>query len=319
MKILFVARHAGGPTSQFAAGADNDDEGAVSWALEQFGHEVIRVQENPRRRTGVDLADINAQLCLFFKWPTAADELPRLRMPAVGWYFDMARSVEGDPTLAPRDAVRVQWLRSVVPLCLAFFMSDGDYVMRDTSGKLVHLMQGSDERVIGPGVAPVPDTRPPLLFAGMVNHGRRRASHIAELKARYGNRLEVLGDGGPARRKHGRELADTMAGRIVIAPDGPQTDAYMSNRLVQACGFGAFVVHPYCAVAAAMYGPGEGVVYYGDRAECDALIDQYLGPLADRREAIARAGYKRTLRDNLYRHRAAELIAEVGRRLSCRT
>ena len=67
-----------------------------------------------------------------------------------------------------------------------------------------------------------------------------------------------------------------------------------------------------------MYGHGEGVVYYGDRAECDTLIDQYLGPLADRREAIARAGYRRTLRDNLYVHRAADLMAEVERRLSCR-
>jgi hypothetical protein len=315
VKILFVARH---------APQDNCDENALTYALEQLGHTVHCVEE----RSALDWlrshsGSMPADLILFLKWAGA----PLVRtlpgpyrdLPLVGWFFDLVRSTEGDPTLAARDAHRVAWLRATLPHCLLMALTDGDEVARDRTGKLLHMMQGADERVIGPGVAPVPDTRPPLLFAGMVNHGQRRASHIALLKARYGEKLEILGDGGPARRKHGRELADTMAGRIVLAPDGPQTDAYCSNRLVQACGFGAFVVHPYCAVAAAMYGHGEGVVYYGDRAECNTLIDQYLGPLADRREAIARAGYKRTLWDGLYRHRVAELMAEVERRLSCRT
>jgi hypothetical protein len=311
MRLIFVANH---------LPHDNQDELAVAHALRQLGHIVYEVPDRGAAewfRTN----KVDAEFILFFKgWPMLARPGYE-HIPLVFYYFDMVRSVVDDPTLRARAAHRLAWMRDVVPRCLVGALTDGDYVahvnagheLPSMTGKLVHLMQGADERVMGPGERSTIG-RPPLLFMGMIRHGMKRASHIAELKARYGERLEILGDGGPLRRLHGRALANYMAGRIVIAPDGPSTDLYFSNRLYLTLGFGGFLLHPYSAMAAVHYADRKEVVFYRDRQECNDLIDYYLERPAER-AAIAAAGYKRTKREHLYRHRCAELIRIVEERL----
>jgi len=198
------------------------------------------------------------------------------------------------------------------------FHTDGDWVAQDKTGKLRWLMQGADERVTGPGKSDG-YFRPPLLFMGMINHGQKRASHIAELKARYGVLLEILGDGGPMRRIHGRALADYLTGRIVIAPDGPDTDRYWSNRIYQVLGFGGYLLHPYHPFLLEHYRNNE-LVYYRSREECNQLIDYYSNPQKfiweESRNPTAKRGYERTIEEHLYRHRCEELVSIVQERLS---
>lgn len=307
MRILFLARHDSG---------DNDDEGAIAHALRELGHEVVCVHENIRHRRGPALGTIDADLCLFLKHPTVSEIIETAeRMPCAFWFFDMVEPIDGDTSLAGRSEHRRWWFDDVLPHCVAGFCTDGDWVAKDTSGKLVHLTQGFDERKATCQGEPIL-TMPPIVFCGMVNHGRRRASHVARLKQRWGKSFGVYGDvGGSRLRLHGQQLADLFAStRIVIAPDGPGTDRYQSNRVYLTLGLGGFLLHPYSQVIAAQYEPARELVFYRDRDGCDELIAHYLKHPEERRR-LQQAGREATLARNLYRHRVAELLEIVEGRL----
>lgn len=322
MKVLFVAKHGSG---------DNQDEDAVAYALRELGHEVRCVHELRRYRGGIDVVR-EAKLggydfCLGFKWETVSEiaEVAR-HVPYVFWYFDLI-SNDDDPTLARRMDQRRRWFADVIPHCLTAFCTDGDWVAswnetgkgiaRDGGENVlpdIHwLTQGMDERVAGFGT-PISESGdrpwPEIVFTGMINHGRRRAEHVASLKERYGNRFYVLGDSGPRRRLHGRALADYFASvKVVVAPDGPSTDRYWSNRVYNTLGLGGFLLHPYCKGLLTHYSPAE-LTYYSDRGHLGELIDACLDK-PDHRRDMARKGYEATLERNLYRHRAEELVRVV--------
>lgn len=300
MRILFVAKHGSG---------DNDDEGAVAHALRVLGHEVICVHE----MEGIKFNDLCGDLCLFFKWENYEwiEKIGKL-MPTVLWYFDLVSS--NDPTLAGRMAFRRGWFEKVLPHCLLGFCTDGDFVAQDKTGKLRWLMQGMDERVAGPG-QPIPNERwPPLLFTGMIRHGQKRVEFINHMHDNYGDKFFVLGDGGPLRRKHGRELANIFAStKIVIAPDGPSTDRYWSNRIYNTLGLGGFLLHPHCQGLAEDFSEDD-LVMYKDRQDLCDLIDSFMC-LPDRREKLAMAGYEQVMAHHTYRHRCGRLLEEVQRAL----
>lgn len=300
MKILFIARHNSG---------DNDDEGAIAHALTVLGHQVLCIDEVRRKRpVGTKLSALQADCCLFLKWPTISElaEVAK-NMPCYYWHFDMIRSVVGDPTLEARSQTRIKWCQDVLPYIKLGFHTDGDWVAEDKSGKLRWLTQGMDERVAGRGTK-LADEHPLILFTGMVNHGQDRASHVAQLKEYYGVMFGVLGDGGPKYRKHGRDLADIFAStRIVIAPDGPQTQRYWSNRVYLTLGLGGFLLHPYCDRLGYHYDLGEELITYQNREELIMLIDHYLIKKSER-EVMIEKGLKATLERNLYRHRCEDLI-----------
>lgn len=316
MRILFVAKHDSG---------DNDDEGAVAHALTALGHDVVKVHELRKHRKPGDEDLLRARdydFCLFFKWGTVS-EIQQVAVPRAFWFFDMVRPVDGDPTLSARSAHRVQWMNDVMEYCTTGFCTDGDWVdhwnndpRSRRQGKLYHLMQGADERYIGFGT-PIPGyDGPEILFTGMINHGQKRAAHVAHLKDRYGSRFGVLGDGGPRHRKHGRALADLFASvKIVVAPDGPNTDLYWSNRVYLTTGLGGFLLHPYCAGLEQQYSPND-LRYYHSPDDLDHLIDFFLqedGP--DGRLAWAKKGYEATISKSLYRHRCEVLIDVMKERL----
>lgn len=310
MRILFVAKHDSG---------DNDDEGAVAHALRVLGHEVTCLQEQRRKRDR-ELASCEADFCLFFKWPTVSEIVETSkRMPCAFWFFDMVRSIDNDPTLHARSLARIQWMADVIPYVIAGFCTDGDWVKHIDvvlPGRLVHLMQGADERTAC--VPPHNFQGPPILFTGMVNHGQKRAEHISELHARYGDRFEVLGNRGPRGRIHGRALAERFAqARVVVAPDGPSTDLYWSNRVYLTTGLGGYLIHPFCAGLADQYRCGviSTLPMYVDRAECVELIEDSLR-ISDRLwDSWRHRTHEWTMKHHTYRHRCEELIRVVKERM----
>lgn len=305
MKILYVAKH--GPN-------DNQDEDAISHALTQLGHTVTCVHEVRRHRTEPLKDTGRFDFCLFHKWATVS-EIAELRCPAAFWYFDMVRPIDGDATLSTRSESRVSWMRDVLalPNVVAGFCTDGDWVADDVhrSGKLRWLMQGADERYVGFGAADPDYSGPEILFTGMINHGRRRAEHVAHLKERHGDRFGVMGDGGPKYRRHGRELADVFANaKVVVAPDGPNTARYWSNRVYLSLGLGAYLLHPRCDGLLSHYKPEE-LTYYDSWNHLDALIDYALELPGEFRRMTAKRGLERTKESNLYRHRCVDLVRQV--------
>lgn len=309
VRILYIAKHGSG---------DNDDEGAIAYAMEMLGHTVISVPEKSAS-SWMSSRTVDADFLLFHKWPELARfglrVFPNSRyrdLPRVFWYFDLVDST--DPTLSLRAAHRVAWMKQVVPLCLVGFCTDGDWVKQESRGNLVHLMQGADERLVGPGMFR-PTLHSPILFTGMIKHGQERENHIYHLVNRYGSQFKIHGN-SPRERQHGRELADLLTSAfIVLAPNGPQSDRYWSNRIYLTLGFGGFLLHPACLMLEEHYAPGTEFIQYHDEHDCDDLIDHYLACPSSERLVVSHAGYRRTIKDHLYRHRCERLVEVVKARL----
>lgn len=299
LKICYVAKHGNG---------FNDDEGAVAHALRMLGHEVFCLPEQPARQTW-DWP--KADLTLFNKWGDA-EAIRQAPGAKAFWFWDLVDFP--DPLLERRNATRRRWMEQVLPLVDLGFCTDGDWAAQYPE-KLVWLPQGADERVAGKGEAkgPGPDI---LFFGSTYKCGSGRESFVADLKARYRGRFRWL-DSGPSRPGiYGRALADVIAGaKVVVAPDAPVLPSYWSNRVYVALGYGAFLIHPYCAALASQYEDGKEILFYESREHLHRLIGWWLESDDRSRREVAAAGLARTLREHTYRHRVQTLLGVVRERL----
>lgn len=306
MKILYVAKHDSG---------GNDDEGAVSFALESLGHKVLRVPET------VDEGFLQAwcrgsDLCLFHKWYNLP-LLKKIEGPKAFWYFDLV-DWPSDPSLRSRCETRKRWMADVVPLVDLGFCTDGDWVERwnkkiketndameglsDYSEKLVTLRQGADERVVGFGCER--ERTIDVLMVGIgKGGGTERESFVQDLRDRYGQRFVHV-----ERGVYGRQLADLVAtAKVMVCPDSPVTDRYWSNRVYVLGGFGACLLHPVVS------GLGQGG--YKNRKDLFQQVDNLLES-SDTRNMIQKVTLECIKTKHLYRHRCEELLRVVKERLN---
>lgn len=294
MKIGYVAKHDSG---------GSDDEGAIVYALEKLGHEVLRLRESRGSRAH----HLACDFILFHKWSDTL-AMKRCRVPLVFWYFDLVDYP--DPTLLHRNEQRKDWMRRITPLVRLGFCTDGDWVSRDTSGKLHVLRQGADERIVGLG-EPYPNVSYDILLTGIrAGGGRKRISFIDEMRKTYGDRFYHV-QTGVYREELKRLIASS---KIVVAPDGPVTDSYWSNRVYNALGFGAFLLHPYCRELVGEYLPWKDFLFYANRDHLHQLIASSLAhPLS--RKVVSDGGLAYTKEKHLYRHRCEELVRIVKEKL----
>lgn len=293
MNILYVAKHDSG---------GNDDEGAITHALESLGHHVTRLDEH---KAAVAYKHTNIDFLLFHKWynPTA---LNLIKFPKVFWYFDLVDYP--DSSMDKRCKARTSWMDTITPIVDLGFCTDGDWVKQDQSGKLITLRQGADIRKVGLGVSSI--DRIPILFTGIKHGGEQRSSFVATMRGHYGNRFCHHQSG-----IHGRELANLIASaRVVVAPDGPITNHYWSNRVYLTLGFGGFLMHPYCSELAKEYGHGSHIIYYHNRSELHELISKYLY-LPEERKSIRENALEHTIANHTYTNRCEQLIKIVEERL----
>jgi hypothetical protein len=322
VRILYIAHH-----GQMRS---NDDEGAIVHALKVLGHDVYRLQENHGR---IAPTVSNLDLILFHKWEDTTT-LHRLKgkAPRVFWYFDLV-DFPSDPTLTRRSQARKDWMEGVLPHVELGFCTDGDWVntvnSRDATpddeaqqDKLVWLPQGADERIAGLGcylASGCPTCNRTwggcdILFTGIRKGGEQRASFVDEMGSRYGRRFRHIQAG-----IYGRVLADLIASaKVVVAPDGPVTDCYWSNRVYNTLGFGGFLLHPYCEGLLQHYEPGKDFVFYRSRGELHERLGYFLQDhptVAEHRRQIAEEGLATTLSRHTYRHRVEVLLKTVKERL----
>jgi hypothetical protein len=294
MKIVYIAKHNSG---------DNDDEGAISYALRELGHEVVCIQENDVVRSIREDGDV----VLVHKYENFSI-MARMQPPIVTWDFD-AVDID-DPQLKDRSRIRIELANNREKFSKLCLHTDGDWVDRNPD-KRVQLMQGADERYAGYG-KPL-ESQPPIIFTGTVGHGERRSSHIESLKSHYGVRFAVTGE-RPRSKVHGRALAHRLASaKIAIAPDGPNTHKYWSNRVYLTLGLGGFLIHPYCDRLLEHYDSDE-LVTYKTREELIELIDFYLQD-NHFRELMRKRGHERTFKNHLYRHRCEVLVQLINERV----
>ena len=78
-------------------------------------------------------------------------------------------------------------------------------------------------------------------------------------------------------------------------------------RLFEATGSGTMLITDKKKNLDEMFTPGKEVVVYHSAEECVEMIQHYLNNHSER-DAVARAGQQRTLRDHNYEIRARELV-----------
>lgn len=300
MKVLYVGRH-----DQVRS---NQDEEAITDALSSLGHEVQRLRES-MGHNAYKLANRWADVCLINKWD-APEHLMRISCRKVCWYFDLV-NWPGDPSLDGRCATRMRWMERNMPYLDLLFCTDGDWVWGRNAedGRVIHLMQGADQRVVGRGVPN--GQRGRILLTGIGRGGGKdRLSFVEEMKAKWGKDFTHV-----ERGAHGRELQSLIAGHdVVVAPDAPVTDRYWSNRVYLMLGYGAFLLHPYTRGIAQHYVDERELVYYRGRDDLHSKITHYLKQPGDRWR-ISEAGLQRTVTEHTYRHRVEEMMRVVKERL----
>lgn len=292
MRIGYVAKHDSG---------GNDDEGAIFYALENLGHRVERLRES----RGEVAHKLDCDFVLFHHW-TDTSAMSRIKVPRVFWCFDLV--TYPDPTLRQRNERRIGWMNSVTHLVDVGFCTDGDWVAQDTTGKLVWLPQGADERYVGRGELSVTQS-PPILFTGTHRGGGAgREAFVRHLESRWaGKYRQITG-------VHGRNLADQIANsRVCVAPNHPATDRYWSNRTYLTSGFGGCLLHPKCEKLMEHYAPSLEIVMYDGLEEFDDRLGQLLNDPVMTRD-IGDAACQRTVKEHLYRHRVEKLIQTVQER-----
>lgn len=290
MKILYVATHGRGL---------NDDEGAIAHALRALGHEVVCVGEGEGVRNR--LPGITADFLLCHHW-SDLDTLHAIPIPKVFWYFD--RIDMGKPAFLPRTVSRRKHVAALTAACDLGFLTDGDQVAADTSGKLHWLPQGADGRIAGRGTA---SESWDILYVG---NRRGREDFLAEMRGRWGRRFHWIPEGC-----YREQLRDAVASaKVVVAPDWPVSDRYWSNRVYVMLGFGAFLMHPYCATLQQHYQDRDHLVYYHSRTHLHDLINSYL-TFPDARQALSSAALDHTISAHTYTQRCRDLVRIVRERL----
>ena len=294
-RICYIARHGCG---------GNQDEEAIAFALRKLGHEVDCVQE----RFAVDIT-ARCDFALFHHWSNfaAMKTLRSLGYPLVFWNFDLVSWP--DPTLEARNRARVEWMREVMEIVDIGFCTDADYAAKHPS-TLVWLPQGADERVMGSDHTN-DKVRNILLTCMVQGCGTQRESFYNEMT----NMKNYTGVLYAAKGMYREELRKEIGrSRMVVCPDSPVTHRYWSNRVWNACGFGAFTLHPYCRELAKMYTDGKEIVFYDSIEHLHKLIKFWLEDDLQR-AAIGRAALERTRAHHTYRHRCEVLVSTVRERL----
>lgn len=134
-----------------------------------------------------------------------------------------------------------------------------------------------------------------------------------ELKV-WGRDVESLPEGSCIRRHYqGKAWGTSMyqvlhSSKMTLNHHIDIADGYANNmRLFEATGVGVMLITDWKENLHEMFEPGREVVAYRSPEECAQLIDYYLEH-EDEREAIARAGQRRTLREHTYYRRMQELL-----------
>jgi spore maturation protein CgeB len=104
------------------------------------------------------------------------------------------------------------------------------------------------------------------------------------------------------------------ASKVTLNHHGDVAPYANNSRLFEATGMGTLLITDWKENLHDLFEPGREVLAYHTAEECADLIQYYLEH-EEERQAIARAGYERTLSEHTYYHRMQELVAILDRYL----
>jgi spore maturation protein CgeB len=135
------------------------------------------------------------------------------------------------------------------------------------------------------------------------------SSHVSHLPISSFIRRSYV---GPA---WGREMYQVLRNSLMTLNHHGNIPPFANNlRLFEATGVGALLITDWKEDLPSIFEPGREVIHYRSAEECVELVRYYLKHEAER-QAIARAGQARTLRDHTYGQRMQRLVEMVRRYL----
>lgn|SRR5215813_6290628 len=168
-----------------------------------------------------------------------------------------------------------------------------------------------------------PEKTTSVSFVGLLNGGgyKKRRELLEILCARMTDDISVWAsscDGIPPesaiRRRHrghawGQDLYQITANsKIALNCHSELEEQFAGNkRLFDATGLGTLLITDRSKNLHKIFEPGKEVATYGDVSECLELVRYYLDH-DEEREAVARAGQRRTLEQHTYYQRMQELV-----------
>lgn len=265
----------------------------IASALEQMGHEVVRINEN-----GFSVSDVVAKqgdLFLFHKGGTSTgSDLPKLiellnkiTCKKVCWYFD---KVYQD---------RILWMETVIPFCDHVFLTDETYIRRNKYRNVSVLRQGVGDIHAHLGTFKE-RYQNDIVFLGSV-YGERD-KFTSGLEKVYGKRFKIING------IFGEKLNDLCAStKIFVAPHYPQDNFYWSSRVYQILGAGGFLIHPRFEGLKEEYVMGKELVMYMDGLDLREKIDYFLEHEWERKD-IQLAGHSKTVEKYKYSDRVKTMM-----------
>ncbi len=290
MRIAYIADH---------RGRGNDDEGAITHALQSLGHEVIRIQENTPYHSYID----ECSFVLFHHHWNSPERLSSIKVPKVFWFFDLIHHLD-IPNRHTNHLERITRMADIG------FCTDGYWAERNAN--VFHLMQGVDELNLPQQVLKSPQGYP-ILFAGSTQHQPGRKSQCRRLSKVYGK--QFIARTGKEEWVYKEDFAKVVAkSKIVLSLKSPTKPNYWSNRVYNVAGYRGFQLHPFCEMLADHYQDGEEIIYYHSQEDLENKIDCYLPREAERKRIGANA-LSRTLQEHTYTHRCRQLLDKVKEKL----
>lgn len=251
MQIAYIAKHNQN---------NNDDEGAITYALTKLGHEVTCIDQ--RADSFPELFERKYDLCLFHRWEKAY-LLDSLKCPKICWFFD------------EMNFHNRKHIAFISPHTTIVAVTDGQEV---TGHNHIFLPQGIDERI-----SPLPANPECFRYIGTLR-GKRRG-----FVERMRNRFIVALHGTKKNNKVYRSKLGVVvaSSTLCIAPPYPIKERYWSNRAYLLSAYGGVIAHPICSLRE-HYIPGKEMIFYDNEDHLYDIMSTYTFSPEIREAAIER-------------------------------
>jgi spore maturation protein CgeB len=279
-------------------------------ALRNLGHEVEHF-ETWDRRAYYDLADLNAALLEAIQ-TYRPDLLFTVHMNYEIWLETLAIiKARGDVTTiswATDDSWKYNEVSRFIGPAYDAMITTYDYVVDHYKADgiknvMVSQWAANSENLRTPLSAD--QCRYPVSFVG-TSHGSR-AKWISALRDR-GIDVACFGFGWPSGPVSNEEVTRIIRESVIsLNFANSQGESQIKARTFEVPGAGGFLLTESAPSLEKFYLPGQEIVIFDGLDDLAAKVEHYLKS-PEQRDAIAQAGFKRTMTEHTYEHRLAESL-----------
>lgn len=292
----------------------------ISKTLQDMGHTVVEVQEDPKNKRSLISQAKGCDLFLFTRtWNNLVTldhlkQLKRMGIPTVSYHLDLYVGLQREAGLDKDPFWKTEYV----------FSPDGNPASQE-----VFKRKGINHFYLKPGVfkeecialEPNQDqelTGDVIFVGGGVGYGHKewpyRGQLVTWLEKTYPDKYKKFGH--PERTVRNLELNQLYANSKIVIGDtlclNFNHPHYWSDRVYETIGRGGFIIHPYIKGMEEEFTDGENIVFYkyNDWAGLKEKIDYYLANPKERKK-IQLAGQNFVRENATYHNRLQQMLDVV--------